>query len=98
MVSIVCVDPPPFATAPDPSPAHSASPLLQHSPHLHDQAITSVPDDFPIPTQFPIQAASVTSLSGLGPYESAFILLPQVSSLFRTTQSLLCSLFLWSDP
>ena len=40
-------DLPPFATTSDSSPAHSASPLLQHSPHLHNWAINAIPDQFP---------------------------------------------------
>ena len=39
-------DLPPLATTSNSSPAHSASPSLQHSSHLHDQAIASVPDQF----------------------------------------------------
>ena len=40
-------DLPPFATASDPGPAHSASPPLQRSSDLHDRATTSIPDRFP---------------------------------------------------
>ena len=40
-------DLPPFVRTSDPSPAHSASPPLQHSPHLHDRAIDAIPDRFP---------------------------------------------------
>ena len=40
-------DLPPFATASDPGPAHSASPPLQRSSDLHDRATASVPDRFP---------------------------------------------------
>src|ERR1700743_1073813 len=41
-------DLPPFVRTSDPSPAHSASPPIQRSPHLHDRAIDAVPDQFPI--------------------------------------------------
>ena len=34
--SLESVDLPPFARTSDPSPAHSASPPLSHSSHLHD--------------------------------------------------------------
>ena len=37
-------DLPPFARTSDPSPTHSASPLLLCSSHLYDQATASVPD------------------------------------------------------
>ena len=41
----VCADDlPPFTTAPDPSPAHSASPPLQHSPRLHNRMIDTIPN------------------------------------------------------
>ena len=40
-------DLPPFATASNPGPAHSASPPLQRSSDLHDRATASVPDRFP---------------------------------------------------
>ena len=40
-------DLPPFVRTSDPSPAHSASPPLQRSPHLHNQVIDTVPDRFP---------------------------------------------------
>ena len=41
-------DLPPFVRTSNPSPAHSASPPLQRSPHLHDRVIDAVPDQFPI--------------------------------------------------
>ena len=41
-------DLPPFVRTSDPSPAHSAFPPLQRSPHFHDRAIDAVPDQVPI--------------------------------------------------
>ena len=46
-IPLQAVDLPPFATASDPGPAHSASPPHQRSSHLHDRATASVPDKFP---------------------------------------------------
>ena len=43
-IEVTTDDLPPFATASDPGPAHSASPPRQRSSHRHDRATASVPD------------------------------------------------------
>ena len=45
-------DLPPFVRTSDPSPAHSTSPPLSRSSHLHDRAINAIPDQFPTSSLF----------------------------------------------